>query len=228
MKWRGTSEKSDEGQPASLANRLLEIKANIMQYVPESKTAVNERAVQELISSGAPQRALPVGAKAPAFTLADQNGKMLSSADLLPHRRLVIIFFRGRWCPFCVAQLEALREANDQISKAGGWLLAISPQKPLQNSFTAEQHKLLYPVLSDAGSKVARQFGVAYTMPGYQVEQFRSIFINLPHLNGDPEWQLVMPSSFIVDRDGTVLYSRCDADYTFRPEPAELIAALSR
>jgi len=227
MKWRGTSERGDEGRSGSLSDRLLEIKANILQYVPENKTAINERAVQELISSGAPQRALSVGAKAPAFTLADQNGKMLSSADLLAHRRLVVVFFRGRWCPFCVAQLEALRDANDQIHKAGGWLLAISPQKPLQNSFTAEQHKLLFPVLSDTGSQVAHSFGVAYSVPDYQIEQYRSIFINLPHLNGDPSWQLVMPSSFVLDRDGTVLYSRCDADYTTRPEPAELIQALS-
>src|SRR5438270_2802613 len=103
MKWRGLSTERDGARPGvALAQRLMEIKAGIAQYVRPENQAINERAVAQLEESGMAEHILPVGAKAPKFTQLDQAGKPVSSAELLSQGKLVIDFYRGRWCPFCV------------------------------------------------------------------------------------------------------------------------------
>ncbi len=219
MKWRGLSTEKDNGRPGvSLAQRLMEIKAGIAQYVRPENQAINERAIAELEASGVAERILPVGAKAPEFTLPDQNGKMVSSVELLSRGKLIIDFYRGRWCPFCVTELETYRDMSEDIRASGASLVAISPQTVKHSAFTADQHKLRFPVLSDAGNKVARQFGLVYRVPAYQEQLFRSVFINLPLTNGDESWELPMPATYAIGSDGTVLYANAFADYTMRPE----------
>ncbi len=75
-----------------------------------------------------------------------------------------------------------------------------------------------------AGNKVARQFGLVYRVPEEQQAIYRRAFVNLPFANGDESWELPIPATFILDRDGTVLYASANEDYTERPEPWEILA----
>ena len=168
---------------------------------------------------------LPVGATAPVFELSDHNGKLVSSSDLLIRGRLVLSFIRGRWCPFCVGQMEAMNLALPQIEQSGASLVAISPQTVKQSFFMHDQHKLRFPLLSDAGNKIARQFGLTYRVPAPQEAVYRRAFVNLPFINGDDSWELPIPATYILDRDGTVLYASANEDYTDRPEPADIVEA---
>ena len=140
----------------------------------------------------------------------------------------MICFFRGRWCPFCVGQLEAMNLILPQIEQAGASLVAISPQTVQQSFFMADQHKLGFPLLSDAGNQVARQFGLVYRVPEYQQACLRRAFINLPFVNGDDSWELPIPATYILECDGTVVYAAVDEDYRNRPEPMDILQTLSR
>ena len=115
---------------------------------------------------------------------------------LLSKGRLVICFFRGRWCPFCVGQLEAMNLLVPQIEQAGASLVAISPQTVQQSFFMVDQHKLRFPLLSDAGNQVARQFGLVYRVPDDQQAIYRRAFVNLPFANGDESWEVAHPRHF--------------------------------
>jgi len=106
--------------------------------------------------------------------------------------------------------------------------VAISPQTVQQSFFMRDQHKLRFPLLSDAGNQVARQFGLSYRVPDLQQAVYRRAFINLPFANGDESWELPIPATYILGRDGTVLYASADEDYTERPEPAEIVSFLER
>ena len=90
-----------------------------------------------------------------------------------------------------------------------------------------DQYKLRFSLLSDAGNKVARQFGLTYRVPAPQEAVYRRAFVNLPLANGDESWELPIPATYILDRDGTVLYASANEDYTGRPEPAEIARFLS-
>ena len=227
MKWRSLEESTPGTDTRSLREQFAERRELIAQYVPAEIQAVQARVVADLIASGIVGRVLPVGAKAPAFELKDHNGKLVSSADLLTKGRLVIFFLRGRWDPFCCGQLEAMNQILPRIVETGASLVAVSPQTVGQSYFMADQHKPRFPLLSDAGNQVARQFGLVYRVPEEQQAIYRRAFVNLPLANGDESWELPIPATYILDRDGAVRYASANPDYMERPEPEEILANLT-
>jgi peroxiredoxin len=227
MKWRSPEEPAAGPDVRPLREIFAECKDLIAKYVPAEIQAIHSRAIAELNEKHIVDNSLSVAKKAPVFELQDQNAKPVSSANLLAKERLVICFIRGRWCPFCVGQLEAMNRILPQIEHAPASLIAISPQTVKQSFFMADQHKLRFPLLSDPGNRVARQFGLVYRVPDYQQAVYRRVFINLPFANGDESWELPVPATYILNRNGSVLFSSVNADYAERPEPAEILSQLA-
>jgi peroxiredoxin len=211
---------------SKLQDQLDQITANTRNLVQPERLEISERAVAELYAAGVEDRILPVGSKAPEFALPDAGGRIIRSTDLLALGPLVINFFRGRWCPYCVTELETWRDLYSVVRKRGALLVGISPQTVRQNDFTAVQHGLGFPVLTDAGCKVAAQFGLAYAVAPSQQRYYRSILVNIPLVNGDASWQLPLPATYILGRDGTVLFGDAHADFRVRPEPREVLDVL--
>lgn len=210
-----------------LQDQLDEITANTRQLVQAERLAIGERAIAELFGSGIEERILPVGALAPHFALKDANGHLVRSEDMLALGPLVIKFFRGRWCPYCMTELEAWRDLYGQLRERDGLLVAIGPQTARQSDFMAGQHGLPFPVLSDPGCALAEQFGLVYTVPDYMRDYYMSILVNIPFVNGEQSWRLPMPATYVIGRDSRVLFAEAHADFRVRPEPEEaLMAAL--
>lgn len=226
MKWRGISEAEADQSAGTLREELAERKRLMELYVPADTRAINERAIEELRNSGIAEKALHAGDAAPQFSLSDQDGKPVSSVELLAGGPLVVVFLRGRWCPFCCGQSEALNRMLAAFHNARASLVAISPQSAKQAYFMHDQHKLGFPLLVDEGNKVARQFGLVYRVPEYQEKLFSGVFINLPHINGDSTWELPVPATYVIGRNGTITGAWINVDYTERVEPAEVLAAL--
>jgi len=210
----------------SLQDQLDEITANTRNLVQAERLAIGERAVEELFASGIEDRILPVGAQAPRFALKDSSGKVLRTADLLSIGPLIIKFFRGRWCPYCVTELETWRDLYGKLREHGALMVAISPQTERQSDFMAGQHGLPFPVLSDPGNAVAEKFGLVYTLPEYHRDYYASILVNLPFVNGDKSWRLPLPATYVIGRDGRVAYAEAHADFRVRPEPEEVVTAV--
>ena len=226
MKWRSLDESSSAVDIRPLREILLERQTQLTKYVLPETQAVHVRVVQQLQEQRIVDRALKVGAHAPQFQLPDHRGETISSAELLSHGPLVVNFFRGRWCPFCVAQLEAMSFILPAIKSAGASLVAISPQSVKQSFFMVDQHKLGFPLLSDSGNKIATGFGLTYSVPEEQRAIYKRAFVNLPFVNEDASWTLPIPATFVLDRQGIITYMSANEDYTQRPEPADILRAL--
>lgn len=226
MKWRSLEESSPTTDLRTLREIYAERKELIAKYVPAETQAVHARAVAELTVRRLAANVLPVGVKTPEFELPDHEGKVISSVDLFAKGPLVLCFIRGRWCPFCVGQMEAMNLVVQQIESVGAALAAVSPQTVQQSFFMRDQHKLRFPLLSDAGNNVARQFSLTYRIPDEQKAVYQRAFVNLPFVNGDDSWELPIPATYILDRDGIVLYASASEDYTERPEPADVLDLL--
>lgn len=226
MKWRSLAGSAPGLDARPLREIFAERKDLIAKYVPAETQAIHAEAVAELKENHLAANILPVGAKAPAFELQDHEGKIVSSSGLLAKGRLVICFIRGRWCPFCVGQMEAMNLILPQIEQAGTSLVAISPQTVRQSFFMHDQHKLRFLLLADPGNQIARQFGLTYRVPPLQEAVYRRAFVNLPFANGDESWELPIPATYILDRDGSVLYASANEDYAERPEPADIVSLL--
>ena len=142
-----------------LQDQLDEITANTRHLVQAERLAISEQAVEELFATGIEEQILPVGALAPEFALKDGAGRLVRSSDMLALGPLAIKFFRGRWCSYCVTELEAWRDLYGQIREHEALMVAISPQTERQSDFMADQHGLPFPVLSDPGCALAERFG---------------------------------------------------------------------
>ncbi|MGA3083113.1 MAG: peroxiredoxin-like family protein [Terracidiphilus sp.] len=208
----------------TLQDQLDEITANTRQLVQAKRLAVGERAVEELFATGIEDHILPVGALAPEFALRDATGRLVRSQDMLALGPLVIKFFRGRWCSYCVTELEAWRDLYGQLREREALMVAIGPQTERQSDFMAGQHGLPFPVLADPGCAVAEKFGLVYTLPQYLRDYYLSIMVNLPFVNGEASWRLPLPATYVIARDGKVLFAEAHADFRVRPEPEEALA----
>jgi peroxiredoxin len=220
-----------------LQDQLDQITQNTRALVQPERLAISEQMIANLFATGIEDRILPVGAQAPAFTLEDaRTGKPVNSADLLALGPLVINFFRGRWCPYCVTELETWRELHPQLRERGALFVAISPQTTRQNDFTLQQHGLRFPLLSDPGAAIAEKFGIAHTIAPNHRRYFQSILINIPFNNAglsyhnatEASWRLPLPAVFVIDRTNKILFAEVHADFRVRPEPADIFAALDQ
>lgn len=235
MKWRSL----DESRPASVVRPLREVYAErkqlIAKYVPAEIQAIHSRAVEELRQSGLADRALGPADQVQGFELPDHDGTIVRSSDLLEKGRLVLCFFRGRWCPFCVGQLEAMNRQLERLKELGASVVAISPQSVKHSFFMADQHGIHFPLLSDPTNSVARRLGLVYRVPEYQQEIYRRTFVNLPSISGEPSWELPIPATYVLDRGGEadpgfhmILYAGRNPDYTDRPEPEDIVSFVER
>jgi peroxiredoxin len=215
----------------SLQLQLDSLTAKLRAMVPAERLAVVDLAAEELIHSGLASRALKIGDLAPTFALPDGDGMLWRSEDLLHsftptagvNGALVIVFFRGRWCAYCNAQLRALQEIHSRIAETGASLVAISPQTQKHSYMTRDMHKLRFPVLSDAGNQVARKFGLVYRLSPEMQAMYESIMTKLPGYNGDQSWELPLAATYVVQSDGKISSARVDADWRKRPEPEETV-----
>jgi peroxiredoxin len=219
----------------SLQDQLDRITQSTRALVQSERLAISEQATAELLASGIEDRILRSGAKAPSFNLLDAlTGKPVRSSDLLAVGPLVLSFFRGRWCPYCVTELETWRDLHAEVRRRGALFVAISPQTKRQNDFTLQQHSLPFPILSDPGAAVAERFGIAYTVPPEHRRYYQGILINIPFVNSggtyqtasEASWRLPLAAVFVIDQAGTVSFAEAHADFRVRPEPAEVLAAL--
>ena len=140
----------------------------------------------------------------------------------------MVSFYRGEWCPFCNLELRALQEVLPEMEKLGASLIAISPERPDHGVIATAKNKLTFPVLSDFGNKVARQFGIVFQM-GQEVQELAKSFFNndIAVRNADGLYELPVPATYVIDKAGVIRFAHVEVDFmTGRAEPEVVLAAL--
>ena len=210
----------------ALQNDLDAIHGNIQSNIPE-EAALFDADTDEMIRKGVGGEALRVGDVAPDFTLPDHLGREVSSVELRKKGALVISFYRGSWCPYCNMELRALQQRLTQINQLGASLVAISPQVPDESLGTAQKNELAFPVLSDAGNVVAKRFGLVFVLSEHLRPVYSKFGIDLPKYNGNQSFELPVPATYVLDRNGLVLKQHVSADYKQRMEPEQILEVLT-
>jgi len=229
----GESERSvytskDSEGTMDLKTQIETLSEDMKSKIPEGAAAVMARALSELKSSGLEKASLQRGAKCPEFSLPNTQGKMVKVTELLRQGPVVLVFYRGGWCPYCNLTLRALQKSLDAIRGNGAQLVAISPQEPDQSLSTSEKNELTFEVLSDKQNKVAKSFGLVFTLPSDLVKLYGEFGIDLKKANGDDENELPLAATFVVAKNGTIEHAFVDADYKKRMEPAEIVSVLKK
>ena len=215
-------------QTPSLGEQLAEYQSGFKQRAAPERVAMMEAATADLRATGIESRALQLGAQVPDLTLPDALGQPVRLSPLWQHGPLVLIFYRGGWCPYCNLELRAWQQQLSALKHLGAQLVAVSPQTPDNSLTTAEKNELAFPVLSDSALQAATAFGVAFEMPPELIALYSQVGNDLPVLNGNGRWVLPLPATYVIDRDGRIAYAHVEADYRERAEPRDVLAAVAR
>ena len=182
--------------------------------------------VLERTAEMAEKGALGVGDRAPDFTLPDATGGEIRLSELLVDGPVVLTFYRGAWCPYCNTQLRDYQLALPDLEDAGASLVAVSPQTPDSSLTTAEKNDLAFPVLSDAGLEVSRDYGLVFRVDESTRDRYRLGGVDLERYNGTGDWELPVPATYVIDQSGTVRAAFVEADYTQRASPRDVLEAV--
>jgi peroxiredoxin len=168
-----------------------------------------------------------VNQKAPDFSAKDQNGKVIRLKSQLEKGSVVLVFYRGQWCPFCNRELSALEDSLKYISAKGGTVIAVSPEKPENIIKTIEKTKASYAVLHDDGLKIMKSYDVAFQVDSLTVSKYKSYGVDFTIANGEANGaNLPIPAVYIINKQGVVTYRYFDKDYRNRPTVKELLKHL--
>jgi peroxiredoxin len=208
----------------SLAEELAQRASQGWANLPPERRAMYERAAEALEASGIEDRVLREGDTAPDFELPDAMGRQVRLADLRERGHVIVSFYRGQWCPFCNLELRGLQRALGEVESAGATLVAISPNTPDVTMSTVEKLELEFPVLSDHDNLVAKQFNLVYEMTPENIEMYLDHDRDIGTLNGTRKWELPIPATYVIDREGIIRYAFVELNHRRRAEPSEVAA----
>src|SRR4029079_1574669 len=169
-----------------------------------------------------------INSKAPDFKAIDQYGKEIRLKDVLKDSAVVLIFYRGQWCPYCNKQLKKLEDSLQMIKEKGARLIAITPEKPEFISKTIEKTKASYPLIYDKEMKIMKAYAVAFEVDERTVSRYKNADIDLAAANGQNEKvYLPVPAVYIISKkEGTIVYRYFDFDYKKRASVKEILEQL--
>ncbi len=169
---------------------------------------------------------LSLNQRAPDFAARDQFGQMVSLKDELKKGAVVILFYRGQWCPYCNKQLMRFEDSLHMIRAKGANLLAITPEAQEGVSKTTEKTKASFQILSDNDLEIMKSYGVSFAVDSITVERYKRVNIDLERVNGSNGANLPVPAVYIINRDGIVIFRYFDPNYRNRVSVREVLSHL--
>lgn len=210
-----------------LTDAIDEYKEVFKQKVPQDIKETMLKATKRLEEMGLRKNALKVLDTVKSFTLPNAVGNDISLDELLEKNDFVVVnFYRGVWCPYCNLELKALQDKFEEFKSLGAQLIAISPQTPDASMSTKEKNELEFEVLSDKGNKIAKEFGLVFSLADELKPIYISFGIDIPTNNNEDSYELPMPATYVIDKNKEVVFAYIDEDYTKRCEPQDIVDAI--
>lgn len=222
--------------PGTLPNIAERVKALDQQLytgkeapkIEAQDLAIMTKAAADL-AAALPDPGLKVGVKAPNFTLRNPQSKPVELNALLRKGPVILVFYRGAWCPYCNLELKALNESLPHFKKYGASLIAVTPQTPDKSLEQVKQDRYPFEILSDLDDKVIKKYKLYWEVPAELDAVYkRSFGLNVAAFNGNDRRGLPVPGTFVIDKSGIVRAAFADTDYKKRMEPADILAALQQ
>ena len=170
---------------------------------------------------------LEKGEAAPDFTAIDQNGKSVTLSKKLAEGPVVVIFYRGQWCPLCSRHLGALQDSLHLLTEKGAIVLAVSPEKQEFLQKTAEKANASFTLLYDKDYQIMQDYRVAFAPDAEEKEMYNNRLnaqFEVAHAN--PEVLLPVPATYIIDTNGKIVFKHYNPDYRVRASVREMLENL--
>lgn len=169
---------------------------------------------------------LRVDDQSPDVAMTNAQGDPVTLASLYTEQPLVLIFYRGGWCPFCRRALSEWESHLDDINAAGARLVAVTPESPDSYARTIRENDLDYTVLGDPDLSAAKAFNVYLQLDDQTRASLEQNAVDLTTRNAGGTWELPAPGTFIIDSDGVIRFAYASWDFTDRATPEDVVNAL--
>jgi peroxiredoxin len=210
----------------SLNAQLRAFKTSVFDRADEETARALRQAEAEYRADAAAAHPLGVGDHAPDFKLSDAEGNQHGLAQYLARGPVLLLFFRGGWCPYCTLTLRAYEELAPEFRQAGGTVLALSPQKASRAAVVQESNCISFPILVDCKNRVATEYGVLGQARPMTRQVFGKVGCNIPEENNAEDWMLPRASEFLIDTSGIIRMAHVSPVSYERTEPREALATL--
>lgn len=167
-----------------------------------------------------------LASKAPDFKAKDQKGQEIKLKDVLKKGKVVLIFYRGEWCPYCNRELSRIQDSIGLIQQKGATVIAVSPEKSENILKTIDKTKASFSVISDEGLRIMKAYDVDFEVQENVLTRYRNSGIDIEKNNGSNGKNLPVPAVYIIDQEQTITYRFFDTDYKKRPSVADILKNL--
>ena len=210
----------------SLTEQLKAYADQSAQKIPAEAQVIMKKAIDDLSDSDILKNAHKTGDILPDISLPNAKGDTIHLKEELKKGTLVIVFYRGGWCPYCNIELKALQAALPKIKMKGAQLIAITPETPDNSLSTQEKNELSFEVLTDNNNAVARSLGLVYQLPDELNDLYLQFGINLENSQGNSKHELPIAATYVVNQNGEITYHFLQEDYKLRADPEKILEAL--
>lgn len=166
---------------------------------------------------GAGLEPLKLGTKAPSFEAKDQSGTLVKSEDLLKEGSLVLVFYRGTWCPYCQKHVDELQKGLEQLTGKGAKVVVVTPEKPEYVDKMVAKTKAAFPILHDENYVIMDAYHTKYTIKNSDKMAFKDYVVtHTKKHNQTEDAVLPVPATYIISPDGTIKFVHFETDYKQR------------
>jgi len=170
---------------------------------------------------------LKVGEKAPQIIGVDQNGKKINSTEILKQNKILMVFYRGNWCPHCKKHIGSLQEHLNEFTKKGIFVMVVTPESIDKTKETAEKWKTNFSIVHDVNNKIMNNYKVAFEVNKENVPNYYGYVTNkVASYNVENNNVLPVPATYIIDQNGKISYVQYDPDYKNRSDFSEILKSL--
>jgi peroxiredoxin len=222
IEWRGTCLYIR----AMSKSRTLQQKLAAVRDSDATWKARYDTLVASLVAAGVGADALKAGEDCPEFVLANAEGRLVSLSTLLAKGPIVLSFYRGKWCPYCVTELDALRGAASDIAALGATLVAVTAEDRGGALAAKRERRLEFEILCDPENGLGLMFGLIFRVAPDFRDTYRGINVDFPLIYGNQSWFLPVPATYVISRSGGIHHAYVNPDFRERLDPVEILSIL--
>lgn len=188
---------------------------------PEARKQLFQASIQKLKDSGIEKKVPALGETFPDITI--ENKKI---SDWTARGPLLLVVYRGGWCPYCIKQLKEIQSKLDKLFANKVTVIAISPETTIEVKKTASKNGLTFRLVSDKNGELIRKMGLIFKVDDKVAAEYKSLGIDLSHSQGNQKQELPIPATYLIGRNRKIELAFIDADYTLRPSIGVLLKAI--
>ncbi len=170
---------------------------------------------------------LEVGDQAPEIIGIDQNGLKINSTEILKNNKILMVFYRGNWCPHCKKHLKSLQDHLNEFAKNGVYVLVVTPETVEKTKETQEKLKTTFSIVHDKDNKIMNDYKVAFEVNEENVPNYFDVIIKkIADYNVKNNNVLPVPATYLIGKDGKIIYVQYDPNYKSRSDFGEILESL--